>query len=60
VCGGALCLFMAVRITTRLVEVAGYFMTSHRSQKRLDEFEPQIVCGTKSKFIKTIRSLKFI
>jgi len=60
VCGGALCLFMVVRITTPLVAVADYLMTPHKSQKRLDEFEPHIICGTKSKFIKTVRSLKFI
>jgi phosphosulfolactate phosphohydrolase-like enzyme len=40
--------------------VADYFMTLHGSQKRLDEFEQHIVCGTKSKVIKTLRSLKFI
>jgi hypothetical protein len=42
---------MVFIITTPLVEVADYFMTPQRSQKRIDEFEQQIICGTKSKFI---------
>jgi hypothetical protein len=50
-----------VIITTPLVEVADYyFMTPERSQKIIHEFEQQIMCGTKSKFIEPLRSLKSV